>query len=198
MVKALPSGSPVVTADRKSFVDELEAANLHPLWDRFKKITPIHPQPRDAPLIWRWKDIEQFARARGRRSCDRRRRAAGADSGQSGLCRRDGHDLKSDRRIHGARSRRSRAAAPAYLRRHSVCDAGRWGRHLRQRPPLRHARRRSHSHAADVLARPHQRERSTHYLVRCREYSADPLSRRQFLRARRCRQQRVLARRRRR
>jgi len=44
-----------------SFVAELEAANLHPLWDRFKKITPVRPQPRDAPLIWRWKDVEKFA-----------------------------------------------------------------------------------------------------------------------------------------
>src|SRR5262249_27361518 len=44
-----------------SFVAQLEAANLHPLWDRFKKITPVRPQPRDAPLIWRWKDIEPYA-----------------------------------------------------------------------------------------------------------------------------------------
>ena len=44
-----------------SFVAQLEAANLHPLWDRFKKITPVQPQPRDAPLIWRWKDIEPYA-----------------------------------------------------------------------------------------------------------------------------------------
>jgi gentisate 1,2-dioxygenase len=49
-VAAVPEGS--------SFLAELEAANLHPLWDRFKKITPVRPQPRDAPLIWRWKDIE--------------------------------------------------------------------------------------------------------------------------------------------
>jgi gentisate 1,2-dioxygenase len=60
MAKPLPSGSKAVTADSKSFVDALQANNLHPLWDRFKKITPIHPQPRDAPLIWRWKDVEPF------------------------------------------------------------------------------------------------------------------------------------------
>ena len=47
--------------DDNSFVAQLEAANLHPLWDRFKKITPVRPQPRDAPLIWRWKDIEPYA-----------------------------------------------------------------------------------------------------------------------------------------
>jgi gentisate 1,2-dioxygenase len=44
-----------------TFVAELAAANLHPLWDRFKTLTPVRPQPRDAPLIWRWKDIEPFA-----------------------------------------------------------------------------------------------------------------------------------------
>ena len=43
-----------------SFVAELEASNLHPLWDRYQHITPIKPQPRDAPLLWRWQDIEPF------------------------------------------------------------------------------------------------------------------------------------------
>ena len=56
MGKQAPGGT-----DDNSFVAQLEAANLHPLWDRFKKITPVRPQPRDAPLIWRWKDIEPYA-----------------------------------------------------------------------------------------------------------------------------------------
>jgi gentisate 1,2-dioxygenase len=43
------------------FVAELEAANLHPLWDRFRKITPVKPQPPDAGMIWRWRDIEPLA-----------------------------------------------------------------------------------------------------------------------------------------
>ena len=43
------------------FVAELEAANLHPLWDRFKKLTPITPQAKDAPFLWRWRDIEPLA-----------------------------------------------------------------------------------------------------------------------------------------
>ena len=43
-----------------SFVAELEASNLHPLWDRYQRITPIKPQPRDAPFLWRWRDIEPF------------------------------------------------------------------------------------------------------------------------------------------
>ena len=45
----------------KSFVAELEAANLHPLWDRFRAITPVRPQPRDPPFLWHWRDIEPFA-----------------------------------------------------------------------------------------------------------------------------------------
>ena len=42
------------------FVAQLEAANLHPLWDRFRTLTPIKPQAKDPPLIWRWRDIEPF------------------------------------------------------------------------------------------------------------------------------------------
>src|SRR6266566_4429232 len=40
------------------FVAELEAKNLHPLWDRYQRITPIKPQPPDAPFIWRWREVE--------------------------------------------------------------------------------------------------------------------------------------------
>src|SRR6478672_10240077 len=40
------------------FVAELESKNLHPLWDRYQRITPIKPQPPDAPFIWRWRDVE--------------------------------------------------------------------------------------------------------------------------------------------
>jgi gentisate 1,2-dioxygenase len=43
------------------FVAALEAANLHPLWDRFRKITPVKPQAGDPPMHWRWSDIEPFA-----------------------------------------------------------------------------------------------------------------------------------------
>jgi gentisate 1,2-dioxygenase len=41
-------------------VAALEAADIHPLWDRYKKITPILPKARDAPFLWRWRDIEPF------------------------------------------------------------------------------------------------------------------------------------------
>jgi gentisate 1,2-dioxygenase len=43
------------------FIKKLEAANLHPLWDRFRTLTPVKPQAKDPPLLWRWKDIEPFA-----------------------------------------------------------------------------------------------------------------------------------------
>lgn len=42
------------------FVAQLEAANLHPLWDRFRKLTPVAPQAKDPPFLWRWRDIEPF------------------------------------------------------------------------------------------------------------------------------------------
>jgi gentisate 1,2-dioxygenase len=38
----------------------LERANIHPLWDRYKRVTPVAPQPKDAPMHWRWRDIEPF------------------------------------------------------------------------------------------------------------------------------------------
>ncbi len=40
------------------FVSELERMHLHPLWDRYQRITPIKPQAPDAPFIWRWREIE--------------------------------------------------------------------------------------------------------------------------------------------
>ena len=51
---------------------------------------------------------------------------------------------------------------------------------------------------ADVLARSHQRERSPHHLVRCRQHATHSRARRALLRAGRSAQQRILAGRRRR
>src|SRR4029077_12321720 len=48
------------SAQTSSFVSDLEAKNLHPLWDRYQRITPIKPQPKDALFIWRCRDIEPF------------------------------------------------------------------------------------------------------------------------------------------
>ena len=39
----------------------LENANIHPLWDRYKRITPVAPKAKDQPMHWRWRDIEPFA-----------------------------------------------------------------------------------------------------------------------------------------
>lgn len=47
-------------AKQSDFVARLEAANLHPLWDRFRTLTPVKPQAKDPPFIWRWRDIEPF------------------------------------------------------------------------------------------------------------------------------------------
>lgn len=38
----------------------LESAHIHPLWDRYKRITPLAPKPKDAPMHWRWRDLEPF------------------------------------------------------------------------------------------------------------------------------------------
>ena len=52
--------SVAATARKSDFVAQLEAANLHPLWDRFRTLTPVTPAAKDPPLIWRWRDIEPF------------------------------------------------------------------------------------------------------------------------------------------
>lgn len=47
-------------AKQSDFLARLEAANLHPLWDRFRSLTPVKPQAKDPPFVWRWCDIEPF------------------------------------------------------------------------------------------------------------------------------------------
>ena len=39
----------------------LERSNIHPLWDRYQRITPMAPRAKDAPMHWRWREIEPFA-----------------------------------------------------------------------------------------------------------------------------------------
>jgi gentisate 1,2-dioxygenase len=53
---------PAISEHRQAdgFVSELEARNLHPLWDRYQRITPIKPQAQDAPFLWRWREVEPF------------------------------------------------------------------------------------------------------------------------------------------
>ena len=45
----------------RNFLARLEAANLHPLWDRFRTLTPVKPQAGDPPMLWHWRDIEKLA-----------------------------------------------------------------------------------------------------------------------------------------
>src|SRR5499427_11037133 len=42
-------------------IRSLEQAHYHPLWDRYKRITPVAPRGRDQPMHWRWHDFEPFA-----------------------------------------------------------------------------------------------------------------------------------------
>ena len=41
-------------------IRSLEAADIHPLWDRYQRITPIEPNASDTARIWRWNDFEPF------------------------------------------------------------------------------------------------------------------------------------------
>src|SRR3954452_16250633 len=61
-----PEGSAMADAaaaakQGSDFVAQLEAGNLHPLWARLRTLTPVKPQAKDPPLLWRWRDIEPFA-----------------------------------------------------------------------------------------------------------------------------------------
>jgi len=40
----------------------LEAARYHPLWDRYKRITPVLPKAKDISALWRWRDFEPLTR----------------------------------------------------------------------------------------------------------------------------------------
>jgi gentisate 1,2-dioxygenase len=44
-----------------ALIEALERAHLHPLWDRYQRITPVAPQAKDAPMHWRWRELEPFA-----------------------------------------------------------------------------------------------------------------------------------------
>ena len=43
-----------------ALIAALEAARYHPLWDRYKRITPIAPAAPDTAALWRWRDFEPF------------------------------------------------------------------------------------------------------------------------------------------
>lgn len=48
-----------MTADA-GLVAALERAHYHPLWTRYKAITPLAPGARDEPMLWRWRDFLPF------------------------------------------------------------------------------------------------------------------------------------------
>ena len=48
-----------VRQDAKLIAD-LERANIHPLWDRYQKITPLQPRSVDGPAHWAWREVEPF------------------------------------------------------------------------------------------------------------------------------------------
>ena len=152
-------------------------ANLHPLWDRYKRITPIKPQPKDTPFLWRWRDTEPFLHRAVARSLDRRHRAARADHGASGLRRRNPDHQHHARRLHRARSGRparphrhtgaairfaTRADGAATIVNGRRCDMKDgdliltppmcWHGHINpERPPHRLVRRRQHAAASARL-----------------------------------------------
>jgi gentisate 1,2-dioxygenase len=41
-----------------ALIAALGRANLHPLWDRYQRITPPMPRARDRSMLWRWRDLE--------------------------------------------------------------------------------------------------------------------------------------------
>jgi len=43
-----------------ALIEALERSHIHPLWDRYKRITPVAPSAKDAPMHWRWRDVEPF------------------------------------------------------------------------------------------------------------------------------------------
>jgi gentisate 1,2-dioxygenase len=44
----------------RALVEALEASRYHPLWTRYKSITPMRPVSRDEPMLWRWREFEPF------------------------------------------------------------------------------------------------------------------------------------------
>ena len=43
-----------------ALIAALERSHLHPLWDRYQRITPVAPSAKDAPMHWRWRELEPF------------------------------------------------------------------------------------------------------------------------------------------
>lgn len=54
MAETAPAGS----RPDADLIRALEAADIHPLWDRYQRITPIEPGALDSTMVWRWRDVE--------------------------------------------------------------------------------------------------------------------------------------------
>ena len=54
------SGSMVEAREELDLVAALQTVHLHPVWDRFQRLTPMHPAPRDAARLWAWRDVQPF------------------------------------------------------------------------------------------------------------------------------------------
>ncbi|MGH7087604.1 MAG: hypothetical protein ACREFQ_01745 [Stellaceae bacterium] len=147
------------------FIAELETANIHPLWDRYQRITPIRPSPRDPPFLWRWCDVEPYAmRSAGAVSLEDAERHALilAHPAFGGATQTTGNLLGAFTILEpGDRARPHRGGDP-------LLDRRRRRRHDRQRAALYHGGRGPHPDATDVLARSYQREQAPHGLVRRR------------------------------
>jgi gentisate 1,2-dioxygenase len=44
-----------------ALIAALERADYHPLWTRYKAITPVSPSAKDPPMLWRWADFVPLA-----------------------------------------------------------------------------------------------------------------------------------------
>ena len=49
-----------MTRPDAELIEALERSHVHPLWDRYKRITPVAPSAKDAPMHWRWRELEPF------------------------------------------------------------------------------------------------------------------------------------------
>ena len=58
----MAGAAPLSERPDAGLVAALEAAHIHPLWDRYKRITPVQPNAPDIAFHWRWSEIEPFAK----------------------------------------------------------------------------------------------------------------------------------------
>lgn len=57
----MTTASPTPPRPDAALIHALESAHYHPLWDRYKRITPIAPRQSEAPMHWPWRRFAPFA-----------------------------------------------------------------------------------------------------------------------------------------